>query len=96
MFWFKVHADYVLQDAHHLKLLANACRALDVIEAASEEVKAKGLLIKNRFDEWRENPAANTERQTMHLFRQTVRELGLDLTDGPAGPRGPARPGARC
>lgn len=95
-FWFKVHGDYVLQDAHHLRLLANACRALDVIEAAREQVKADGLVVKNRFGELREHPSANTERQSMQLFRQTIRELGLDIQDGPAAPRGPARPGARC
>jgi P27 family predicted phage terminase small subunit len=94
-FWESVLAAYALEDEHHCRLLENAALCLDRAAAAREQIKKDGITCTNRFGELREHPAANTERQSMTLFRQHVRELGLDLTDGPVEVRGPRRPGTR-
>ena len=44
-----------------------------------EAIAKEGIVCKNRFGEVREHPACNTERQAMQVFRQTVREMGLDV-----------------
>lgn len=93
-FWNNVVADYDLQDGHHLRLLENACLCLDRATAAGREIRKHGITTKNRFGELRENPAVNTERQSMQVFRQTIRELGLDV-DPASAMRGPSRAGTR-
>jgi P27 family predicted phage terminase small subunit len=93
-FWESTMSTYGIEDAHHLALLTNACRCLDRAEEARLAIAKDGITIKNRFDEIREHPACNTERQSMSIFRQTVRELGLDIEPASAA-RGPRRPGSR-
>jgi len=92
-FWKQTVEAYELADAHHLRLLENAALCLDRAVSARERIDAEGVTTTNRFGELREHPACNTERQAMQVFRQTVRELGLDVE--PAPMRGPGRPGAR-
>ena len=93
-FWTQVTDDYLLEDAHHLRLLENAGICLDRATAAAKEIKKHGVTTTNRFNEVKENPAANVERQYLQIFRQSVRELGLDV-DPASAMRGPARPGTR-
>ena len=93
-FWNSTLENFVIQDAHHLTLLANACRCLDRAEQARAVIAKAGILIFNRFKELRENPACNTERMAMQVFRQTIRELGLDVEQS-AVPPAPKKPGAR-
>lgn len=92
-FWAETLAVYDLEDAHHLRLLENAARCLDRAAEARVQIDKLGIVVNNRFGEARENPACNTERQSMQVFRQAIRELGLDLDDGPVEVRGPRRPG---
>jgi phage terminase small subunit len=93
-FWNQTLLAYLIEDPHHLRLLENACRCLDRAEQARTVIAKAGILIVNRFKELRENPACNTERQAMQVFRQTVRELGLDVVDS-AVPPAPRKAGAR-
>jgi P27 family predicted phage terminase small subunit len=95
-FWQSVLESYLLEDAHHLRLLENACTSLDRAAAARDAIAADGVTTKNRFGEIVAHPAVNIERQSMNAFRQNVRELGLDLESGPVeAARGPRRPGTR-
>jgi hypothetical protein len=66
---------------------------LDIVEQARAEVQQRGLLLPDRFAVLKENPAAAVERQAMNAYRLAMRELGLDLENGPAEQRGPRRPG---
>jgi len=95
-FWGKVFEVFELTDAHHLAILANCCRSLDVAETARERITKDGITVTNSRGELREHPACGTERQAMTIFRQNVRELGLDLSDGPIPEvRSPRRGGKR-
>jgi hypothetical protein len=95
-FWEMVLATYALEDEHHFRLLENAAICLDRAGQAREAITTDGVTVKNRFKETIAHPAANIERQSMNLFRQNVRELGLDIDGGPVEPnRGPRRPGTR-
>jgi phage terminase small subunit len=93
-FWTQTLETYVIDDPHHLRLLENACRCLDRAEQARTVIAKAGILIVNRFKELRENPACNTERQAMQVFRQTIRELGLDVEQSSVRPA-PKKAGAR-
>ncbi len=94
-FWRSVLAAYVLEEGHHLRLLENAALCLDRAAAARVQLATDGIVTKNRFGEVVAHPAANIERQSMTLFRQNLRELGLDVDGSPAELRGPRRPGTR-
>jgi phage terminase small subunit len=94
-FWVATTESYSLEDSHHLRLLENAGVALDRAASAREQLVRDGVTVKNRFGEIVAHPAANIERQSMNAFRQNIRELGLDLSDGPVEVRGPRRPGSR-
>lgn len=94
-FWNETLAVYDLADPHHLRLLENCCLQLDRAAVARDTIATEGITCENRFGEVREHPAVHIERAAAQLFRQTVRELGLDLEDAPIAPRGPRRPGSR-
>jgi P27 family predicted phage terminase small subunit len=94
-FWQSTLDAYLLEDAHHLRLLENAAVSLDRAAAARDRIAADGVTTKNRFGEVVAHPAVNIERQSMNSFRQHIRELGLDIADGPVEVRGPRRPGTR-
>lgn len=94
-FWESVLEAYALEDEHHFRLLENCGLALDRAAQAREQITKDGITVKNRFGETVAHPACNIERQSMSLFKSTVRELGLDLETGPAEVRGPRRPFTR-
>jgi P27 family predicted phage terminase small subunit len=93
-FWVETLGTYEILDAHHLQLLENASLCLDRAASARDAIKAEGVTVKNRFGEVVAHPAANIERQSMTVFRQNLRELGLDI-EAPSEVRGPRRPGSR-
>lgn len=78
-FWKAVLGEYELSDQHHLRLLENAAMLLDRAAAAREIIATAGITTLNQRGEVKEHPAVNTERQSISLFRQCVRELGLDV-----------------
>ena len=78
-FWRQVLKDFDLRDAHHLKILENACQSLDRISEAQEQIKIDGAYFRDRFGQPREHPAHATERNNKTLFARLLRELSLDL-----------------
>lgn len=78
-FWKSTLETYAMTDAHHLRLLENAGLCLDRATAAQAVIALEGITCHNSRGEVREHPAVNTERQSFQVFRQTVRELGLDV-----------------
>ena len=88
LFWKKVMSEFVLQDAHDLKRLEQACHCLDEIQQAEDVIEKEGHFIRDRFAQTKEHPAMKTVRDTRLLFLKTIRELGLDLQN-PEPPRPP-------
>lgn len=82
-FWKKVTSEYVLTEAHDLERLKMACRCLDEIAEAEQEVKINGMFVTNRYGNRVEHPAVKSMRDNRTLFCRIIRELGLDLETGP-------------
>ncbi len=76
-FWSRVVEAFELlpQD---LDRLEGAAKALDRAAAAREILDREGLVVRDRFGQHREHPAARLETQAWGTFRLLVRELGID------------------
>lgn len=86
-FFETVVAEFDLDD-HQLNILADAGRLLDRAAAARNDIKVRGLLVANRFNELVENPSVKIERSSMQVFLRLRRELAVDIE--PSSGRGPA------
>lgn len=78
LFWKKVIADFDLEP-HHMEILKQACLCLDDLNLAEAALKEHGRYFKDRYDQWKEHPAAGDAKQLRGLFQRLVRELGLDV-----------------
>ena len=61
--WKLALEEFNVTSEHNFNVLEHACRMLDVAADARDQVAQHGLLVKDRFGQLRENPAAATERQ---------------------------------
>jgi phage terminase small subunit len=77
---------------HHDRLLVLAGQAWDRAQDAKDIVDTTGVIVKDRFNQDKQNPAVEIERQSMVVFARLLRELGLDL-EKPEDSRPPYRPG---
>lgn len=88
--WRSINRDYVL-DSHHSLLLKQCCELVTRAAAARKEIKRLGLLTKNRFGSWQENPAVSIERSSLSAARLLLRELSLDFSEEAGGRSEPFR-----
>ena len=79
--WWRTTASEFDLDAHHLHLLTLACEMLDRSADARSIVQTEGAIIRDRFNQSRENPAAKLERDSKITFARLLRELALDIED---------------
>ena len=86
--WEALH-DVFEFPAYELAIVEAMCKALDRAADAATEIAANGQYRKNRFDVLEENPACDTERKSLDLYRRLRRELNLDLA--PSEDRAPRR-----
>jgi hypothetical protein len=77
-FWKKITTDYELE-IHHQELLRQACKCLDDLALAEKALKEQGRYFLDRYDQWKEHPAAGDAKQLRGLFQRLVREIGLDV-----------------
>ena len=82
-FWRKIHGEFVLDGQHDLERLGMACRCLDDLTEAEDRVRADGMFQVNRYGNTIEHPGMKVIRDMRLLFVRIIRELGLDLTNGP-------------
>jgi len=87
-FWKEVHKQFEVNDAHHLRLLEEACGCIDVIARAQKEIKTAGSFYKDRFGQPKAHPGFDLIRANRTLFARLVREMQLD-TQPPDGARPP-------
>src|SRR5512138_1874129 len=77
--WFvEVCARWVLEP-HHVRLLAQACRAYDQAEAAAALIRTDGLIVTMPSGAKRPNPAIRIANEARALYARLLRELDLDL-----------------
>ena len=77
-FWRSVNDKFVLED-HHRELLSQAAFCLARIDEAKEAIARDGVLVKDRWQQWKENPACAIEIANKRAFKAIYRELGLDI-----------------
>ena len=87
--WFSRIADEFVLEDHHQKILEAAATAWDEMEAARERVRVEGMTTTDRFDQVKPHPCVAIAHNAALRFAKLIRELGLDSTPPPDGPRPP-------
>ena len=77
-FWKEIHEQFAVEDAHHLRLLEEACGCLDTISQAQKEIEASGAFYTDRFSQPRAHPAFDLIKSNRTLFARLIREMQLD------------------
>lgn len=77
--WFRRMVDvYAFQDdPGGTELLVAAAWQLARMVEARAEISEKGVIVKDRFGQDRENPAIGVERAASNQFRLLCREMGI-------------------
>ncbi len=65
----------------HVRLLILAAECWDRLEEIRLAIAEEGLIVKDRFDQFKAHPLLTTEKEQKKLFAQLIRELGLDLEE---------------
>lgn len=88
-FWRKMMEEREFTQTHHFELLAQACKCLDRVAEAREELDRVGSYYKDRWGTPHQHPALKGEQSNKILFARLMRELNLDI-EQPEEPRPPA------
>jgi P27 family predicted phage terminase small subunit len=88
--WTAVAEEYDVDDAAGLRLLQTACEALDLMRRAEAQVKADGMVCRDRYGSIRGHPLLGTMRDARASMLAAFRDLHLDI-EPPA--RGAGRTG---
>jgi P27 family predicted phage terminase small subunit len=86
-FFKSILKEYELE-AHHIEILTQACHALDRLQEAQKSIQKHGSYYLDRFKKPKILPAVEVEAKYMVIFKNLIRELGLDLEP----PKEPGRP----
>lgn len=78
--WSAVLADYDLGPAE-LEVLRGALVSLDRADEAAEVLKTDGLSTVDRYGSPKAHPLLDVEQRCRTAFRQSVRQLGLEVDD---------------
>lgn len=65
-------------EAHHLTILANTLRSLDLLRKAEAALETEGLITQDRFGQKKPHPACVIARDSRSGVLQGFRQLGLD------------------
>lgn len=79
-FYKTVCAGYDLEDHHH-HLLRLACEHFDRGQEARLGIDDTGLMLKDRFGQWRSNPLLQVQRDSTLAFQKLIKQLGLNADD---------------
>lgn len=90
--WFEEVTEEFILEEHHIRLLVLAAEAWDRHEQCREAIDKHGVLVLDRFKQWKPNPACKEERANRMEFARLVRELALDVDAPPEAPRPPRGP----
>src|SRR3954470_9153826 len=89
--WRSVHAEYGIEDAGGIELLAQACSALDRAEECAGHIASDGVVIRGKTG-LKEHPLLKHEIAARSFVVRTLSRLGLDVEaikpmGRPPGPR---------
>jgi phage terminase small subunit len=89
--WDRILASWDLDDAA-LLILEATLEAFDRMREAQRVIAEQGILILDRFEQHKQNPATVVEVQNRAAMLRGLKQLGIDLE--PLNP-GPGRPAGR-
>ena len=87
----QIVAEYRINDAAGLKLLARACEALDRLRRAQRLIARDGEVIGDKKGSVKAHPAIAIEKEAHRQFMEALKALNLDLEplrDHPGRPGG--------
>jgi hypothetical protein len=76
--WRTIMADYQIEDRGGIELLAQACAALDRVEALAERIEADGEIVHGRQGP-RPHPGLQAELAARSFIVRTLERLGLNM-----------------
>lgn len=76
--WARLVKEYGINDAAGLMLLEQALRSFDRAEEARRLIDAEGAVVRDRFDQSRQHPACQIERDSRAAMVKTLGALGID------------------
>ena len=74
-----IKRDYRISDEAGLLLLQIVCESLDLIRSAQAEIKKHGLVVSDRYDQVKQNPASSILRDAKSSMLQALKQLNLDF-----------------
>ncbi|MBZ5500493.1 MAG: P27 family phage terminase small subunit [Acidobacteriia bacterium] len=92
--WRELQAEYQIEDAAGLDLLADYCQFFDRREQARVLIRQNGPTVLDRFQQIQVNPACRVERDSSAAMIKILRQLNLDVEptrDRPGRPPGTGR-----
>jgi P27 family predicted phage terminase small subunit len=87
----QVAQEYSIEDAGGIALLTTAAECLDRMREAQAEIKKHGVLLADRYNNQKLNPACGLEKDARSGFLAAIKSLNLDLEplkNGPGRPPG--------
>lgn len=76
--WKKLFDEYQITDNAGLLLLEQALRSFDRAEEARALIDKEGAVIRDRFNQPRQHPACQVERDNRAAVVKTLAALGID------------------
>lgn len=76
--WWKVNAEYSIDDAAGIELLTQCCQAIDLSEALAARIAADGEVIRTK-DGLKVHPAVKDSLAARGLAIRTLTKLGLNF-----------------
>ena len=77
--WRELQAEYEIEDAAGLDLLADYCTFFDRREQAREIIRRDGPTVLDRFRQIQAHPACRVERDSSAAMIKILRALNLDV-----------------
>ena len=77
--WKAVHAEYGIEDAGGMEMLAQACGALDRAEACRALIDRDGEVIRTKTTGMKDHPALKHELANRSFVVRTLARLALDV-----------------
>ena len=77
--WKQIHIDFEIDDRHGLLLLETALECFDRMRLAQSAVAEHGVVVKDRYDQLKTNPATTVERDQKAQMLQCFKQLNLNL-----------------
>jgi phage terminase small subunit len=77
--WSDIVRQYHISDGAGLALVGQAAECLDTIRAAQAEVRERGMLVLDRYQVPKQNPAIAVERDARAGMISALRALHLDV-----------------